>query len=120
MWVMWLVTRMVSPGLAVRMKFMVMATVTTEAPTEALVTPVTESARAASTPPWRRPPVIIVLHGIRLQAYGYTAAVDFINVNMEIIGHEPVFFINIPDMLSDFLRISQLFHIGIHSIPILF
>lgn len=65
-------------------------------------------------------PVIVVLQWVCLQADGDTAAVNFINVDMEIIFHEPVFLINVPDVLPDFLRISELFYIGIHHGPILF
>ena len=52
LWVIWLFTRILEPGLALRIKLIVRLTVTTTAPTDAPVTPVTESARAIITPPW--------------------------------------------------------------------
>ena len=65
-------------------------------------------------------PVVVVLHWICLQADSDAAAVDFINMDVEIVLHEPVLLVYIPDMLPYFLRILQRFHIIIdHSGPIL-
>lgn len=63
--------------------------------------------------------VVIVFGGVCFQAYRHAAAVDFINVDMEIISHEMVLAVNIPYMLPDLFRVCNLDNFVCHNGPIL-
>ena len=109
---MWLTTRIVSPGTAVRMKFIVRATVTTEEPTGDTGYGIGQCSQYAAVNPSR----MIGMDGrVCFQADCGTPAMDFINVDVKIFFHERIVLINFADTVPDFLRVRQLFDLIFHN-----